>query len=66
MNSAVLVIVSSAVFVYLGRGLGSFGANLTGRSEGFRTIYVIDSVDGRLEHASKLGGIPLLNSASTI
>lgn len=51
--------LSSAVFVCLGCGPVGLCAILTARSKGVRTIYVIDSVDDRLEQASTLGGIPL-------
>ncbi len=51
--------LSSAVFVCLGCGPVGLCAILTARSKGVRTIYVVDSVDDRLEQAAKLGGIPL-------
>ncbi|KAK5223739.1 hypothetical protein LTR72_005125 [Exophiala xenobiotica] len=51
--------LSSAVFVCLGCGPVGLCAILTARSKGVRSIYVVDSVDDRLEQAAKLGGIPL-------
>jgi threonine dehydrogenase-like Zn-dependent dehydrogenase len=48
-----------AVFVCLGCGPVGLCAILTARSKGVKTIYVVDSVDDRLEEASKMGGIPL-------
>lgn len=51
--------LNDAIFVCLGCGPVGLCAILTARSKGVRTIYVVDSVDDRLEQAAKLGGIPL-------
>ncbi|OQV08807.1 hypothetical protein CLAIMM_13025 [Cladophialophora immunda] len=51
--------LADAVFVCLGCGPVGLCAILTARSKGVRTIYVVDSVDDRLDQAAKLGGIPL-------
>lgn len=51
--------LADAVFVCLGCGPVGLCAILTARSKGVRTIYVVDSVDDRLDQATKLGGIPL-------
>ncbi|KAI1610531.1 chaperonin 10-like protein [Exophiala viscosa] len=51
--------LDKAIFVCLGCGPVGLCAILTARSKGVRTIYVVDSVDDRLEQAAKLGGIPL-------
>ncbi|KIW37492.1 uncharacterized protein PV06_10531 [Exophiala oligosperma] len=51
--------LEEAVFVCLGCGPVGLCAILTARSKGVRTIYVVDSVDDRLDQAAKLGGIPL-------
>jgi threonine dehydrogenase-like Zn-dependent dehydrogenase len=51
--------LTEAVFVCLGCGPVGLCAILTARSKGVRTIYVVDSVDDRLEQAANMGGIPL-------
>lgn len=51
--------VQDAVIVILGCGPVGICATLTAKSEGVRTVYVVDSVDDRLEQAKKMGGIPL-------
>ncbi|KEF56200.1 uncharacterized protein A1O9_07781 [Exophiala aquamarina CBS 119918] len=50
---------ANAVFVCLGCGPVGLCAILTARSKGVRTIYVVDSIDDRLDQAAKLGGLPL-------
>lgn len=47
------------VFVVLGCGPVGLCAILTAKSKGVRTVYVVDSVDDRLEEAKNMGGIPL-------
>lgn len=51
--------LTDAVFVCLGCGPVGLCAILTARSKGVRIIYVVDSVDDRLQQAEKMGGIPL-------
>jgi threonine dehydrogenase-like Zn-dependent dehydrogenase len=51
--------LDEAVFVVLGCGPVGLCAILTAKSKGVRTVYVVDSVDDRLEQAQAFGGIPL-------
>ncbi|OCT51771.1 alcohol dehydrogenase [Cladophialophora carrionii] len=51
--------LSEAVFVCIGCGPVGLCAILTAVARGVGTVFVVDSVDDRLNEAAKLGGIPL-------
>lgn len=51
--------LNDTVFVVLGCGPVGICAILTAKTKGVKTIYVVDSVDERLEEAKTMGGIPL-------
>ncbi|PVH72276.1 GroES-like protein [Cadophora sp. DSE1049] len=51
--------LEEAVFVCIGCGPVGLCAIMTARYKGVKNIYVVDSVDERLEQAARWGGIPL-------